>query len=333
MNESQATEMPLVRFAIVGCGRIARHHVAQLQEDGRGLVTVLCDVSPDQAWDLRQQTQLLSADVIPFSDLLVRDDIDAVLLCSPTREHYSQAVACLERGWHLLCEKPLATERREITDLIRRAKDAPDQVLSLGYQRRHWATFRTLHHELASGRWGRVLSVASHVFEAWQPTVTGSWRNDPVQNPGGFVGDAGSHKLDMILHVTGLLPRQVFARTWHCGSQVEMIASVSAVLENDVPCTLDFVGNAHILGEDLSIHCEHADFFLRYNHLSMADRHGLATFPIQGTDSNPVAALIDAIQCRTGSPVPFTCALPVFDFTQAILQSAASGHNVRLATN
>ena len=104
---------------------------------------------------------------------------------------------------------------------------------------------------------------ATHSVEAWQRTITGTWHDDPQQNPGGFIGDAGSHKIDMLFHLTGLPPREVYARTWQPGSQVEIVASVSAVLGDDVSCTLDFIGNAQYLGEDVSVHCVEADLLLR----------------------------------------------------------------------
>ena len=66
--------------------------------------------------------------------------------------------------------------------------------------------------------------------------------------------DAGSHKLDILFFVTGLKPLDVFARSQKWGSNVEIITSATALLTDDVTVTMDFIGNAHYLGEDMHIH-------------------------------------------------------------------------------
>jgi predicted dehydrogenase len=134
----------------------------------------------------------------------------------------------------------------------------------------------------------------------------------------------------MLFHLTGLPPREVFARTWNCGSQVEIVASVSAVLGDDVPCTLDFIGHAQHLGEDVSIHCAEVDLLLRQERLWLGRAGAVEPLSADEPDSNPVSGLIDAIRGEAPNECPPDCALPVYDFTQAVLESARSGRNVRL---
>ena len=346
---------------------MGRHHAEHLLKDGRGEIVVAYDPAPSLAERLvasvsrdaernaRVGAGLLTAppaatEGLPnggvrrpapkglrvaanrFEDLLSRDDIDAVILCTPTGLHYQQAKACLERGWHVLCEKPLANSRNEILELMQLGQQAQQrgQVFSIGYQRRYWSGFRTLKREIFSGKWGPIRAVAGHAMEAWQRTITGTWRDDPAQNPGGFIGDAGSHKIDMLFHLTGLPPREVFARTWRCGSQVEIVAGVSARLGDDAACTMDFVGLAHHLGEDLSLHCAEADLLLRREELWIGRAGKLERLAADEPDSNPVSGLLDAIQGIAPNQCPPECALPVFDFTQAVFRSAATGENVVL---
>lgn len=322
----------LIRFAIVGCGRMGWHHAEQLRADGRGVVTAVFDPNQSVAEQLCRELQLSAAIVPTFDELLSRDDIDAAILCTPTGFHFPQATPCLERGWHVLCEKPLANSREEILELIRRGLESAQRkrIFAIGYQRRYWSGFRTLKREIASGRWGRVRAVQTHAVEFWQKSIAGTWRDDPAQNPGGYIGDAGSHKLDMIFHLTGLTPSEVFARTWKCGSGVEIVASVSAVLGDDVSCTVDFLGHAQHLSEDVSIHCERADLLLRHDKLWIARDGKLEPLPADEPDSSPISGLIDAILGIAPNLCPPECALPVFDFTRAIFRSAQTGENVIL---
>ena len=205
--------MTPLRFAIVGCGRMGRHHSERLIADGRGEVVALLDALPETALALQHDLWPQARVCRNLDDLLSLDDIDAAILCTPTAEHFDQATRCLGRGWHLLCEKPLASSREQILNLIARAETAraQGQAFSLGYQRRHTAIYKALRRKVRSGEWGRVRAVVSHNVENWQSTIGGTWRDDPHQNPGGFVTDAGSHKLDSIFYVTGLAPIEAFA--------------------------------------------------------------------------------------------------------------------------
>ncbi len=321
-----------LRFAIAGCGRMGRHHAEHLYKDGRGIVTAVFDSHAETAQRLNHELKL-GADIAPsFEALAERGDVDVALLCTPTGLHYEQSKICLANGWHVLCEKPLANTRAEILELIdlARAAEQRGQVFSLGYQRRYWSGFRTLRKQIASGVWGPVRAFQTHCVEFWQQSIHGKWRDDPRQNPGGFIGDAGSHKIDMLFHLTGLLPREVFARTWKCGSQVEIVASISAVLGEDIPCTIDFLGRAHHLGEDVSIYCAEADLLVRQDRLWIGHERRLEPLPMTEPDSNPVSGLIDAILGLAPNLCPADAALPVYDFKQAVFRSAGTGENVRV---
>ena len=315
--------MASLRFAMIGCGRMGRHHSEQLLTDGRGKVVALQDSVPEMA-DALQRSLWPEARVCrDLDELLSLDNVDAAILCTPTAEHFHQAQRCLDRGWHVLCEKPLASNRDQILALIDRAQlaRACGQAFSLGYQRRHTAVYKTLRREVLSEKWGRVRAVVSHNVEHWQPTVGGTWRDDPDQNPGGYVTDAGSHKLDSIFYVTGLAPREAFARTQNWGSHVEIVASVSALLTHDVTATIDFIGHAQYLGEDFHIHCERADLMLRHGELWVASDGVRQRLAVDERDSTPVTSFLDTILNGAEEVSPPSAALAVFDLTQAILES------------
>lgn len=326
--------MTPLRFAMLGCGRMGRHHSEQLLADGRGCVVALLDAIPEAAQQLQQSLWPKGRVFRTLDELLERDDIDAVIIGTPTAEHHAQASACLDRGWHVLCEKPLASNRQQILDLLARADAARSrgQSFSLGYQRRHTALYRTLRREVHSDKWGAVRAIASHNVEHWQPTIAGTWRDDPTQNAGGFVTDAGSHKLDAIFYLTGLAPREAFARSQKWGSHVEIVTSVSALLDNDVSATIDFIGHAQYFGEDLHIHCERADLMLRHGELWIARNGEMERLPIDEPGSTPVVGFLDTILNGASDRSPPAAALPVYDLTHAILESSRSGQSVTIDT-
>ena len=321
-----------LRFAIIGCGRMGRHHSEKMIEDGRGQVIALFDADPAIAERLQREVWPSVQIATRWKDLISRDGIDAAIICTPTAEHHAQAIACLERGWHVLCEKPLASDRGQILDLIAKAESArsQNQAFSLGYQRRYLSLFRTLRQEVQSGKWGAVRAITSQNVEFWQSTIKGTWRDDSQQNPGGYVTDAGSHKIDALFYVTGLRPVEVFARSQKWNSQVEIVTSVSALLTQDVTVTMGFIGNAQDLSEDLHIHCEHADLLLRHDELWLG-RHGRRERLVESTpNSNPVSGLLDMVLAGAADLSPPEAALPVYDMTQAILHSGKTGLPVKL---
>ncbi|QDU36735.1 putative oxidoreductase YcjS [Maioricimonas rarisocia] len=317
------------RFGVVGCGRMGHLHSERLQADGRGQVVALFDESPEAARRLQQEKAASARLCSSFEDLLATEPLDAVVICTPTTAHFDQVHASLARGVHVLCEKPLAESRQRILDLIA-AAGRSDRHCMLAYQRRFWWTYRTLRREVRSGQWGPIRAVTSHNVERWQQTIAGTWRDDPAVNVGGFVGDAGSHKIDAVFYVTGLAPVDAWARSQNQGSHVQVNTSVSGRLAGDVLLCMDFIGNAQYLGEDLHIHCEHADLMLRDRKVWIAEGNAVRELTDPEPDSNPDVGFLDLLDGVGKNIAPFDCALPVWDLTAAILQSGEQGTLVEL---
>ena len=333
MPTCQTDSTTKIRFAIIGCGRMGRFHSEKMIEDGRGEVVALFDAEPTMAERLKTDLWPSAWVARTFDELMSREGIDAAIICTPTAEHYPQSKSCLSRGWHLLCEKPLASNREQILELMRLSDVATSrrQAFTLGYQRRYTSLFRTLRRELLSGKWGAVRAIISNNVEYWQSTIGGTWRDDPSQNPGGYVTDAGSHKLDALFYVTGLKPVEVFARNQKWGSHVEIVTSVSAMLSRDVTLTMGFIGNAQYLSEDLHVYCERADLMLRHDELWIDEGGRRERLAADEPNSNPVSGLLDMVLKGEPDRSPPSSALPVFDMTQAILASGRTGSPVKIA--
>lgn len=332
---------PPLRFVIIGCGRMGRVHLERLHADGRGHAVALFDADPAAMTALQRNLAPDARCSASLDELVAQTDADAAIICTPTALHFEHVRACRARGWHVLCEKPLADRREHLLTLIEESRGGP--VLSVAYQRRYWPIYRALQDEIQSGRWGAVKSITSINSERWQPTIGGTWRDDPAINRGGFLGDAGSHKIDLIFFLTGLQPINVFARHQNCGSHVEIVSSISARLERDVPLTMQFTGNAQAFHEELHIHCEHADLLLRDWRLWIGRDNRLEPLPItnppwqavmgvsplthQELDrlGNPVSGFLDQLLLGAEAVAPAACSLPVFDFTQAALRTGTSG--------
>jgi len=328
--DSDPGPVPPIRCGVIGCGRMGRVHVERLRQTGRVEIAVLADADPWAAAALRDALVPRAEVADAPDDLLRHARLDAVVICSPTHLHVEQAAAALERGLHVLCEKPLADSRDGLDRLIELAA-ASERLTMLAYQRRFWGIYRTLRRELHSGLYGPIRAVAAHNAERWQQTIAGSWRDDPAQNPGGFLGDAGSHKLDALFYVAGLEPLEVFARSQTRGSRVDVVTSASALLRDpgqpgaEIPATLDFIGCAQQQIEDLTIHCADADLMIRDFRVWIAQGNDVRPLtPLEPT-TDPATGFIELLLRPGSNPAPWTAAKPVWELTQLILDSARSG--------
>jgi predicted dehydrogenase len=143
-----------------------------------------------------------------WRSLLERDDIDVIDIVTPGDSHAEIAIAALDAGKHVLCEKPLANtvaEARAMADAAERAAaKGVFAMVGFTYRRVPAATFaRDL---VASGRIGTVNQVRAAYLQDWlvDPTVPRSWRLQKELAGSGSLGDIGAHAIDLAQFVTGL---------------------------------------------------------------------------------------------------------------------------------
>ncbi|SFE56053.1 Gfo/Idh/MocA family protein [Blastococcus tunisiensis] len=154
--------------------------------------------------------------------LLERDDIDLVDVCTPGDTHAEIAVAALEAGKHVLCEKPLANtvaEAEAMADAA--AKAAARGVRSMvGFTYRRVPAIGLARQLVADGRLGEIRHVRAQYLQDWiaDPAAPMSWRLEKDKAGSGALGDIGAHIVDLTQHITG-----------------QALTGVSALLETFVP--------------------------------------------------------------------------------------------------
>src|SRR3954468_7282401 len=108
-----------IKFAIVGCGRIAHRHAEHIHNKGKLVAT--CDVVKEKAEEMGKKYDARSYTSI--DDLLSSvKDIDVVSICSPNGLHAEHAIKCLKAGVHVLCEKPMAINVHDCGEMIKAAE-------------------------------------------------------------------------------------------------------------------------------------------------------------------------------------------------------------------
>jgi predicted dehydrogenase len=139
--------------------------------------------------------------------VLERDDVDLVDVCTPGDSHAEIAIAALEAGKHVLCEKPLAntvTEAEAMADAAARA--AARGVRSMvGFTYRRVPAIGLARELVAQGRLGEIRHVRAQYLQDWiaDPSAPMSWRLEKDRAGSGALGDIGAHIVDLTQHITG----------------------------------------------------------------------------------------------------------------------------------
>ena len=317
--------MRQIRLGLIGCGFIGRLHAQRLRDDPRAHLVVCCD--PDEAAADAVAVEYTRGAALETDAVAAigRHRLDAVVICSPTLMHYQQVCTAFDHGLDVLCEKPLAAGREQISDLVDRHRQQ-GRVLSISYQRRYKSPYLTAHRELTENAsfYGALKEVHIFVCERWQQGIAGSWRDDP--NVGaGYFGDAGSHQVDIVHYATGQHAESLYATSDKRGSRVEIVTQVMARLTGGAGLAAHFVGDANHWREDIHFHCQNADLLVRGEQVFRGKNNRVEPLTDLVPDGSPDRAFLDAIEDRQPTLSPAEAALPVYDWTLAVLESARDG--------
>lgn len=150
--------------------------------------------------------------VADAAGILDDPDIDLVVVATPNESHATLATAALERGKHVIVEKPFTITTQEADALIDVARRA-NRILSVHHNRRWVADYLTVRKLIDSGLLGNLVEYESH-YDRFRPAFkTKAWREDPL--PGsGILYDLGSHLIDQALMLFGL-PQTITADVRH----------------------------------------------------------------------------------------------------------------------
>ncbi|GIT80881.1 dehydrogenase [Leifsonia sp. LS1] len=134
-------------------------------------------------------------------------EIDVVDICSPGASHAQIAIAALDAGKHVLCEKPLANTVGEAEAMVAAAERAALRGVRsmVGFSYRRVPAIGFARRLIADGRLGDIRQLRALYLQDWLTDEEGpmTWRLDKEQAGSGSLGDIGAHAIDLVEHVTG----------------------------------------------------------------------------------------------------------------------------------
>ena len=182
---------------LLGAGYISDYHLAGLQAAGARIVAI---ASRNGTSALRQAERYQIASVADdYQALLVRRDIDAVVIATPDRTHAPLAWAAIAAGKAVLLQKPMAATAAEAQQLAQAAKDA-GVLLCVSFMHRYFAEVGQARELLAAGAIGEVYTVRQRNATAGADWA--AWFYDRQQT-GGVVQQLGVHGIDLLRQLCG----------------------------------------------------------------------------------------------------------------------------------
>jgi predicted dehydrogenase len=188
------------RLGFLGVGWIGRNRMEALAGAGLARVAAVADPQPEAL--------AAAAEVAPAAaragslEELLECELDGVVIATPSALHADQAVAALERGLAVFCQKPLARDAEETRRVLAAAR-AADRLLAVDLSYRHVEALRAAHERVASGAIGPLHTLDLVFHNAYGPDKP--WFTDPELAGGGCLIDLGTHLVDLALWMTDLV--------------------------------------------------------------------------------------------------------------------------------
>jgi len=344
--------MPLhtpVRIGVLGAGWFAsRRHCPDIVAHHNAELTALCRRSRQQ---LQQMADAFSVEhtFTEYRAMLDSGLLDGVLVCSPHHLHYEHAKAALERGLHVLLEKPITLDPDQGRQLLALA-DEKDLALVVAQNPPYWNHCHYLRDKIRHNALGEIEGVSIN----WmgnaravlgleplpedmpgivKPTL---YRADSAQNGGGFLIDGGSHLICELLWCTGRKVVEVTAQM--DDADFDLRCALTLRLDNGAYATLSQCADSRIRAKR-----QHSIY---YGSAGTVAIHG---FPFKvkmdsGTVveefredelKDPPTPVGDLIRCALGEGKPQIdgeTAVHVVEIIQSAAQAAREGRAVRIRT-
>jgi predicted dehydrogenase len=185
---------PRPRVGFLGVGWIGRHRMEAMLATGAVEAAAVADPSDEMADAALKLAP--GAKRVEGLEALLADDLDGVVIATPSALHAEQSIQALRAGAAVFCQKPLGRTAQEARAVVEAARDA-DRLLAVDLSYRFTEGMRRIRELLAGGELGQVYAVDLVFHNAYGPDK--AWFYDPASSGGGCVMDLGVHLVDLAL--------------------------------------------------------------------------------------------------------------------------------------
>ncbi|SHE59552.1 Gfo/Idh/MocA family protein [Alkalibacter saccharofermentans] len=166
----------------------------------------ICDIEEDIANQAKDRFGFQKC-CTDWRDIITDNEIDAVIICTPNDSHAEIAIAALNSGKHVLCEKPIASTKEEAQAMADAAEKARNKgIISMcAYQYRRIPAIELAKKFIDEGSVGKITNVRATYLQSWSadPSSPLSWRFQKNRAGAGTLGDIASHVIDISQFLVG----------------------------------------------------------------------------------------------------------------------------------
>lgn len=299
-----------LRVGIIGMGSYAAsQHVPNLRATGRAEVTAAARRNPERLALLQRELRIPQV-FTDWREMLARSELDAVVVSTPHNLRVEPVLAALERGLHVLIEKPLATTVADARAIVQAAHRS-DRVVMVGLNRRGDPSWQAAQRVVAAGQIGRVRQISAVKCEdmrIWREDIpiaqglrqrieasergkafeldrrqASYWRRDPLQLGGDMFADSGVHHVDAMLWLAGAPAREVLAYAPRSRPPMAAILTLQARLANEAILSLTYNDNV-ALADDFA--------FRGSGRLTVYGDAGTLSLDMPGVGNGPAEGLL-----------------------------------------
>ena len=209
-----------LRVGVLGMGFMGGTHT-QAWQRAKATFNLPVDIELVALFDMDEDNLRLNGERYQFQrtstewrDVALADDIDAISICTPNFAHAELAIAALEHGKHVWCEKPMATKPAHTEAMVKAAQAATSKTI-LGYNYMKSPAMLAIKKLIHDGQIGEITHFSGTYAEDFMcdPDVPFTWRQSKAGAGKGALGDMGSHQVSMAMWLCG--PLKEVAATTH----------------------------------------------------------------------------------------------------------------------
>ncbi len=189
-----------IRVGLIGIGGMGGCHYENYKEVTGAKIVAVADVRVDMA---KEKTK--GADVKVYADykeMLANEELDMVDICTPSFLHAEMAIDCLEKGYHVLCEKPMTLTNEE-AQMVLEATKRTDKNFMAAHVVRFMTPYVYLRDVIKSGELGKLMRLDMKRISAIPTWSWEDWMRDEKRS-GGVITDLSIHDIDYVQSILGM---------------------------------------------------------------------------------------------------------------------------------
>lgn len=253
-----------MRLAIAGAGAFGEKHLEALTRIDGVVVTSLVGRRLEPTRTIAEKFGIGHA-AIDLSETLARDDVDAVILCTPTQMHARQAIACMEAGKHVQIEIPLADSLGDAEAVLRKSREV-GRICMVGHTRRFNPSHQYVHNKIKAGQFSvQQMDVQTYFFRRRNINAKGeprSWTDH-------LLWHHAAHTVDLFAYQAGpIVKSNIIQGPVHSELGIAMDMAIQLKTESGAICSLSLsFNNAGPLGTFFRYIGDTATYVARYDDL------------------------------------------------------------------